>query len=158
MPDNLARQAIVDAPQSEPAPLPQTGEIVLTPGQKIALLKMRRSDWTKAVLAHLEAFGAAEVCGEDYRALARIGLAESRGAYHVRTPLGRWRADRVAVELARGADMHVITYNLFPRHGSAASARCSCGWSAFRTRAVSSYVLTLGQDAQHHLKHVGGQP
>jgi len=147
------------APASMPAaPLPKAGEIILTPGQKIALLKMRRSDWSKAVLAQLEAFGKADCAGGDYRALAQLGLAVCKGSFHVLTPAGRWRADRVAVELARDAELHIVTYDLFPRSRGAASAKCTCGWSSFRTRAIASYVVLLGADAHRHLEREGALP
>jgi hypothetical protein len=150
-----------DATADSPAldtPITRAGEIVFTPGQKIALLKMRGSDWSKAVLRHLIAFGHIDAVGADYFALARIGLAARRGSYHVLTPQGRWRADRVAVELARKSGIHVITFNLNPRYGAAANAKCTCGWSSFRTRAVPSYALLVDKDAQHHLEHEGALP
>lgn len=151
--------AVAEASVSSPdAPLPRAGKIVLTPSQKVALLKMRRSDWSKAVVAHLVAFGMGECDGGDYRAFAAIGLAEHRGSFHVLTPQGRWRADQVAIEIARDTGMHVVTYSLTPRHGSAASAKCTCGWGAFRTRAIASYATTLAADVRKHLEHVGEHP
>ena len=139
-------------------PAERTGEVLLTPGQKIALLKMRGSDWSKAVLSHVVAFGQGDTVGADYYALARLGLAVHKGSYHVLTPTGRRRADQVAVELARAEGMHVITYDLANRYGRAASARCTCGWGTYRTRAVPSYALLIGQDVQRHLEHEGALP
>ena len=133
----------------------RAGEALLTPGQKIALLKMRGSDWSKAILKHLTAFGQDEISGRDYVALANLGLAINKGTFHVLSPPGRWRADRVACELARGLDMHVMTLALAPKFGSAASAKCTCGWSTFRTRAVPSYATLIAGDAHHHLQNMG---
>jgi hypothetical protein len=135
----------------------RTGE-AFTPGQKAALLKMRRSDWSKAVLAHLTAFGQADCVGADYRALAEQKLAINKGSFHVLTDHGRWEADRVASLIARELDMRVIAYSLYPRRGSAAKAVCTCGWSAFRTRAIRSYSGLLHQDANYHLWHVANVP
>lgn len=136
-------------------PLPKAGEVVLTPGQKIALLKMRGSDWSEAILSKLERFGQAECTGADYRALASLRLAVCKGSFHVLTPAGRWRADRVARDIARESGIHAITIEFFPRSRGAASARCSCGWSTYRSRAIKSYASMLSADAQHHLRHVG---
>lgn len=144
------------------SPSPHTparaGEILLTPGQKIALLTMRKSEWSQAVLAHLTAFGQADVAGGDYRACAKLGLAVHKGSYHVLTPQGRWRADRVAVEIARAHGLHCVTLDLNPRYGAAASAQCTCGWSTYRTTKILSYGAMLARDAHWHLQQVGVVP
>jgi hypothetical protein len=135
-----------------PAPEPE-----FTDGQKVALLDMRRSDWSKAVLAHLRAFGKADCCGDDYRAMAARGLAVNRGSFHTLTQHGRWRADLVAIEIARAEGMHVVTYHL-GRSGpaaKAASARCLCGWSSYATRNVASYMTTLQRHGRGHLEFFG---
>ena len=126
----------------------------LTSAQKIALLKMRRSDWSKAALRHLVAFHHADPSGADYRALAEMGLAVCCGSYHRLTAPGRWRADRVAVEIGREAGLHVLVKNLAPSHGRAASVKCICGWSAFRTRAIPSFCSSISRDAAYHIASV----
>jgi hypothetical protein len=117
--------ADVTAPAARSEPLPRAGEILFTPGQKVALLTMRRSDWSNAVLAHLKAFGRDGVSGGDYRALAGLGLAVNKGSFHVLTPTGRWRADLVAMELARASGLHAVRTDLYPRYGVAAFAKCT---------------------------------
>jgi len=140
-----------------PAPLPHqpgAGEVAFTPGQKAALLKLRHSDWTKAVLNHLVAFGQADCSIEDCRSLAALKLAINKGSFHVLTDHGRWKADRVAAELARELDMHIITISLHPRHYTAADAKCICGWRTRRTHAVPSYAALIRRDARFHLERV----
>jgi hypothetical protein len=155
-----ARYGVTDSTLSPAAPrepAPRAGEILLTPSQKVALLTMRRSDWSEAVLAHLKAFGRDAVSGGDYRALARLSLAVNKGSFHVLTPPGRWRADLVAMELARENDLHVIAMEPNPRYG-AAYAKCTCGWRVFRSRVNASYAALLARDARSHLEHEGALP
>lgn len=138
-------------------PLARAGELVLTAGQEIALLRMRRSDWAAAVVEHLISLGRADCAIEDYRALAAAGLAVNKGSFHVLTSRGRWRADQVAIELARAEGMHVITYD-FGRTGraaKAASACCTCGWQTFKSRAIPSYLIQTVRAGRRHLEHVG---
>ena len=129
----------------------RAGEIVLTPGQKIALLKMRGSDWSKAVLRKLKQLGKGDVSGGDFYAVARLGFATQAGSYHVLTPQGRRRADGIAMDIARAIGMHTMTYYLGGTGRHAARAQCTCGWSAFRSMAIQSYITTLSGDAQRHL-------
>ena len=150
------------APGTSPAPAPPlppspkgAGEPLLTAGQQVALLKMRGSDWSKAVVQHLKAFGRADCDGADYRALAAAGFAVNKGSFHVLTSQGRWLADRVACDIARSEGLHVVTYDLFPRSRGAASAKCTCGWCTYVSRTFASYVVQLGSFGRHHLEHVG---
>jgi hypothetical protein len=151
-------ESAVPAVEPHDDPLPQAGVVVLTPAQKVALLKMRRSDWSKAVVAHLEAFGKAEVTGGDYRALAQLGLAVNKGSFHVLTPAGRRRDDQVAMELARDNGLHAVTYDYRPRGQGAAFVRCTCGWCVFKSRTQRSYALALHQAANAHLQREGALP
>jgi len=132
----------------------RAGGHVFTEGQAVAMLKMRGSDWTKAVLKHLRAFGRENCALEDYHALAKMGFAVNKGSRHVLTPSGRRRADMVAMDIARAEGMHAITYDLGNLHRAPAS-KCTCGWIAYRTRACPNWMIQLGRDAQHHLETVG---
>lgn len=137
-------------------PLPQrAGGADLTDGQKVALLNRRGSDWSKAVLSHLRAFGKAECGSADYQALVGKGLAESRGSYHVLTSHGRWRADQVAIELARAEGLHVMTYSAGRRGAKAGSARCTCGWSSRIAAYARDHLFTLRRHGREHLEAVG---
>ena len=134
-------------------PQARAGEIVLTDGQKVALLKMRGSDWSKAVLKHLKATGFANCDRGDFIVCAERSLARLAGSYHVLTQAGRWRADQVAHELAKG--MHVITYD-FGSAGVAAQAKCLCGWRTFKSRhSATNFAQAIGRAGQRHLEHVG---
>ena len=129
----------------------------LSEGQQLALLAMRRSELSQAVLKQLAQAASAGPQGRHFYEAARLGLAISRGAFHLLTPRGRFEADRIGREIALRHGMHVVSYDL-GGPGRAASARCACGWSAFRTKAISSYLVTLTRDAQHHLRHAGAHP
>ena len=135
--------------------LPRAGEVLLTPGQKIALLKMRRSDWTKAICTKLKELRRGDCGAGDYYALARIGLAIHKGSRHVLTEQGRWRADEVAREIAKAAGLHVITYD-FGGPGRPAQAMCLCGFRAFNSRhSATNFVQAIGRAGRAHLEHVG---
>ncbi len=129
-------------------------ETPLSEPQQLALLTMRRSELSEAVLKKLHQAGTAKAQGRHFYELARLNLAEHR--YHVLTPKGRFAADRLALETARQLGMHIVTYN-FGRPGSAARAYCTCGWSTFRSRAVGNYAGMLARDAHHHRLHVEQQ-
>lgn len=151
-----------DAAGRSPAPpqpallTPGAGEPLLTDGQKIALLKMRRSDWSKAVLTKLKELDLCTATGDDFRSLVPMRLAISKGSYHVLTSSGRWRADRVAEQIAREASMHIISYDFGGRYGRGAFYRCTCGASAaYRSKYIGNYMGLVAKDARHHLEHVG---
>jgi hypothetical protein len=146
-------------PRAEPvpAPAPGTSEHNLTCGQKIALLKLRGNDWSKAVLAKLEETGNATVAGDDFRSLVPLHLAINKGSFHVLTPSGRWRADRIAEEIARTLDIHVISYD-YGRYGRAAFWECTCGDVGYHSRYAGDAVLAIGRGARLHLEHVGAAP
>lgn len=156
--DGPAASGPSPAPHSAvlPSKAPGAGE-ELTHGQKVALLKARGSDWSKAVLAHLEAFGKADCGIADYRVLVAKGLAVSRGGFHTLTSHGRWRADIVASEFAKAEGMHVMTYNAGRRGpaSKAASARCTCGWSSYASLNIASYMTPPHRHGRGHLEHVG---
>lgn len=150
-----------EAPEASPALgsaaaalKPRAGEIVLTPGQKVALLRMRRSDWSKAVLAKLQACGVADCSLSDYQACARLGLAIHKGSFHVLTGQGRFRADRIAMDFAREIGMHWLRFDL-GGNGVAAKVQCTCGWSRHRTRVFDSYITLVHSDGVAHLQKVG---
>ena len=64
---------------------------------------MRRSDWSRAVLAKLKEAGLLVVAGDDFRSLVPLNLAIAKGhSYHVPTQSGRWRAIRVVPTVAAG--------------------------------------------------------
>jgi hypothetical protein len=153
--EHLADRSL--APTSAHVPAPGASEFNLTHGQKIALLKMRRSDWSKAVLAKLAELGNTDVAGADFRSLVPLHLAVCKGSFHVLSEHGRWRADRVAEAFAREIGMHVISYDRggFDR---AAFWRCTCGESAYRTRHVGNYMGLLVKGGRLHLEHVGALP
>lgn len=150
-------RARFDADRSPAAVAPSTpvttaaGELVLTPGQKQALLKLRGSELCTAILDELRKRGEFVATTRDHYALEHAGLAINKGSFHVLSPIGRWRADAVARTLATAAGLHIITYD-YDRPG-AARASCNCGWSTFRTRAIKSFVTSLGSDATAHLLH-----
>ena len=152
--DPTASPALTPVPSTVQRPSRRAGEVLLTPGQKIALLKMRGSDWSKVVLRHLRAFGKDECAGGDYRALAQIGLATCKGSYHVLTAAGRWKADFYAMELARTEDLHIVSYD-YGGPGRAACVKCTCGHRVFKSRAVPGWQTQLTVAAHAHLEHVG---
>jgi hypothetical protein len=117
---------------------------------------MRKSELSKAVLKELAQAGSLGPQGNHFYEVARLGLAirsPKSGSFHVLSPRGRFEADRIGREIAGGLGLHVVDYDLGHR-GRAASARCACGWSTFRTTAIPSYLLMLTRDAQHHMRHV----
>lgn len=129
----------------------------LSTPQQLALLAMRRSDLS-AVLAKLAQAGTARAPGRCFYELAQLGLAvrSPRGTFHILSPRGRYEADRVGREIARQFGLHVISYDL-GGPGRAACARCPCGWAAFRTRAIGSYLISLTRDAAFHMARVAGE-
>jgi hypothetical protein len=139
------------SPAANPSAVPMSaaGELVLTPGQKQALLKLRGSELCTAILDELRKRGEFVATTRDNYALEHVGLAINKGSFHVLSPVGRWRAEAVARTLATAAGLHIITYD-YDRPG-AARASCNCGWSTFRTRAIKSFVMSLGRDATEHL-------
>jgi hypothetical protein len=140
------------------AAAPGAGEPVLTHGQRIALLIMRRSDWSKAVLAKVKEAGLLVVTGNDFRSLVPLGLATPKGhSYHVPTPSGRWRADRIAEEIARDIGIHVISYN-YGGYGRAAFWHCTCGARSYHSRHAGDFVKAIGRGGRLHLEHVGAAP
>lgn len=127
-------------------------ESPLSEGQQLALLVMRRSDLSKAVLGKLLLARNPGPSGRHFYEVAQLGLATRNGTFHLLTPRGRYEADRIGREMARALGLHVITYSL-GGPGRAARASCACGWSAFRTRAIPSYLVMLHHDAGYHLRH-----
>lgn len=147
------------APASSPAlgfTGPKAGEIVLTQGQKLALLVMRQSDLSKKVLAGVIEQTKQGPSGRDFYSCANLGLAINKGRFHVLTPAGRWRADRVAEEIAREFKLHIISYFHGDRgNGLAAQAKCTCGWRGMRrTLSIKSHALLISMDATTHLANV----
>lgn len=128
----------------------------LTDGQKIALLKIRKNEWSKAVLQHLEPFGKAECTGDDYRSLVPLHLAIDKGGYRVPTHHGRWVADQVAMTIARERGMHVITH-VIPKKGMglAPYIRCTCGFHLRLSTYKPGHDFRLSHAAREHLRFVG---
>ncbi len=129
-----------------------TSNSPLSEGQQLALLVMRRSDLSKAVLGRLVQARTPGPAGRHFYEVARMELAIHQGSFHQLTPRGRYEAERIAREIARALELHVVTYDL-GGPGRAARASCSCCWSVFRTRAISSYLVMLSRDADRHLRH-----
>ena len=142
------------APSSPlPPPAPGAGEPELTLGQKVALITMRKSDWASAVLAKLKEIGRAAAIGNDFRSLVPLRLATNKGSFHVLTPAGRWRADQVAMQIAREIGMHVLTYD-WTEHGRPCFVRCTCGFSVHRQQRNKHL---LGRSGSNHLAFVASQ-
>jgi hypothetical protein len=153
-----------DAAGRSPAPSPPAllapgaGEPLLTDGQKIALLKMRRSDWSKAILTKLKEIDQCAVTGADFRSLVPLHLAISKGSFHVLTSSGRWRADQTAREIARANSLHVIAYD-FGSYSRAAFWHCTCGERSYHSRNTpGNYAGKLVKGGRLHLEHVGAIP
>jgi hypothetical protein len=161
-PSSALRVPHGDAADRSPAPTspalltPGAGEPVLTHGQRVALLMMRRSDWSKAILSKLKEAGLLVVSGDDFRSLVPLNLATAKGhSYHVPTSNGRWAADKIAMEIARDIGMHVVTYD-FGGEGRGGFWKCTCGQrSPYLSRQVRSYRTRLFAGAKMHLAHVG---
>jgi hypothetical protein len=150
---DAADRSLVPEPPLTPAP--GTSEFNLTYVQKIALLKMRGNDLSKAVMAKLEETDSATVTGNDFRSLVPLHLAINKGSFHVLTPSGRWRADRVAEEFARSLDIHVIAYD-YGGYGRGAFWHCTCGARSYHSRNTpGNYVGKLVRGGRLHLEHVG---
>lgn len=141
-------------PAFAPSTYVPPGEPILEPAQKIALLRIRRSAWSEAILDRLPRFRRYHLTRETFVSLERLGLAIPKGNFHVLTAAGRWRADKIAMEWARSNGIHAITYD-DGGPGRAGKATCTCGWSAFRSRHVGNSSGLLSRDAHHHLTHVG---
>lgn len=157
----LDRAAGHDGPDASPAPTSPVapsgaGEEVLTPGQQVALLKMRKSDWSKAVLKHIAALDQDRCDGADFRSCAEIGLAINKGSYHVLSNPGRWRADQLARAIAKANGMHVISTEIpKPSSGFAPQVRCTCGFQVRVSRYVPGWENQLSRAGHGHLRHVG---
>jgi len=132
----------------------RAGGHVFTEGQAVAMLKMRGSDWTKAVLKHLRAFGRENCTLEDYRALAQMGFAVNKGSRHVLTPSGGWKANIVAMHIARAEGMHALTYDLGNTH-KAACVKCTCGEVFYKSRHLPNWMIALSRAGRAHLESVG---
>jgi hypothetical protein len=141
------------APSSPALQTPGAGEPVLSDGQKIALLTMRKSDWASAVLAGLKATGSGAAVGSDFRSLVPLGLAINKGSLHNLTSAGRWRADQVALQMARELDMHVLTYD-WTGPGRPCFVRCTCGFSIHRQQHNKHL---LGRSGANHLAFVASR-
>jgi hypothetical protein len=161
-PSSALRARYDDAADRSPAPsspcsaagaAPGAGEWVLSQGQKIALLTMRKSDWASAVLAKLKETGAGAAVGDDFRSLVPLGLAINKGSLHNLTSSGRWRADQVAMQIARDLGMHVLTYD-WTKPGLACFVRCTCGFSVHRQQRNKHL---LGRSGTAHLAFVVAQ-
>jgi hypothetical protein len=141
------------APSSPAIIAPGAGEPLLTDGQKIALLKMRRSDWAKAIVSKLKQIGSCAVAGDDFLSLVPLKLAISKGSFHVLTPSGRWRADQVAIQVARALGLHVITYD-WTGPGRPCFVRCTCGFSVHRQQRHKHLLSRAGAN---HLAFVASR-
>ncbi len=145
------------APSSSSQPqAPGAGEPALSHGQRVALLMMRRNDWSRAVLTKLREAGLLAVTGDDFRSLVPLNLAVAKGhSYHVPTSNGRWRADKIAMEIARDVGLHVVTYD-YGGQGRGAFWKCACGErSPYLSRQIGSYRTRLHAGARMHLEHFG---
>jgi hypothetical protein len=142
------------APTQSALQAPAAGELVLTQGQKIALLKMRKSDWAQAIMAKLKELGTCAVAGDDFRSLVPLRLAINKGSLHVLTSTGRWRADQVAMLIARALGVHVLTYD-WTGPGRPCFVRCTCGFSIFRQQR---HKHLLSRSGANHLAFVASQP
>lgn len=160
--DQHVDDAAVDSPALclpsavRPAAAQRAGEPKLTQGQKLALLVMRQSDLSKAVLAGVIARTKDGPAGRDFYECAKLGLAINKGKFHVLTPRGRWLADFVATDVARQFGLHIITYFHGDRgNGQAAYSKCTCGWRSYpRSTYNASWLSGIGGAAQAHLAHV----
>ena len=137
---------------------PGAGEVPLTHGQKVALLYRSYSDWSRAITKELRKRGRAAQSADDFVSLAPLGLAVIKPSGHSRlTPAGSREARLVAMEFGRELGLHTIDYNIGGTFGRVASAYCLCGWSAHRSRAINSFSILIGKDAEFHLRHVGAK-
>jgi hypothetical protein len=148
-----ARKGDVADSSPAPTPAPATGEPLLTLGQKIALLTMRKSDWAIAVLAKLREAGAGFAVGADFRSLIPLHLAINKGSFHNLTAAGRWRAYQVAMQIARELGIHVLTYD-WTGAGRPCFVRCTCGFSVHRQQRNKHL---LGRSGANHLAFVASQ-
>jgi len=78
----------------------------LTNGEKVALVQLRRCDWSQAILDGLLAVAKFHVTARDHRSIIERGLAHEDGRL---TVAGRTLADRVLIELSRDAGLTVRT-------------------------------------------------
>src|ERR1700761_7209815 len=79
-----------------PATSGAAGAVLLTDGQKQALLVLRGSETALAVVAELQKRGEFAVTGGDYMALCNLGFAVNKGTRNVLARHARWKADQVA--------------------------------------------------------------
>lgn len=128
-------------------PLTRAGELVLTPGQKQALLVLRDNEIARAIIAALKKRGEFVAHGRDFYALGRAGLAINKGSFHVLSPLGRWKADDVVRQYVRDLKLHILMHH----YGINPFVRCSCGYSRHVSARGTDVTLTLGRAAARHL-------
>jgi hypothetical protein len=132
-------------------PPPRVGEVLLTPRQELALLRMRGSDWARVVADKLAETSVGEPTRSDYAACVTIGLAINKGTFSVLTPTGRFRADRLAMSRARFLNMHAVTYDLSNKYVGD-QVKCTCGWSMRKTRYHGKSYALLSAAAMQHLR------
>lgn len=83
-------------PIADPEPAPMLITEQFTPGQTLAMLKMRGSDFSLAVHAKLLQ-GTARATLEDYTDLATMGFAQRQAnGFHKLSPRGHFKANELA--------------------------------------------------------------
>lgn len=78
-----------------------------TPQQQLAMLILRKSELSKAVVAKLQR-STVKAGEQDYQFLVTERLAKHTGIRRELLPMGRWQADRIARELARLLDIPIL--------------------------------------------------
>lgn len=108
---------IVDLPPPEPPMIESPVTSDFTPGQTLAMLAMRRSELSRAVVTKL-LNSTARAALEDYQDMMTLGYA-LRGAdgLHRLTPRGHFKANALARVLAEQLGIPVVT--LAPNRRSA---------------------------------------
>lgn len=102
----------------EPAPMPAPSITAdFTPGQSLALLKMRGSEFSLAVHAKLLE-GTARTTLEDYVDLATMGFAQRQAnGFHRLSPRGHFKANELARVLGPQVGIPVPTFTPDRRRG-----------------------------------------
>ncbi|HWL04524.1 MAG TPA: hypothetical protein VNQ99_06245 [Xanthobacteraceae bacterium] len=123
-----------------------------TPGEQIALMRLRRTDMANEVMLRLQAQGH-RATGKDYWRLRTRRLADKNvdRDFLFLTPVGKHRADALARTLAKQFGLHHFIRSESRYH---ANLTCTCGWSTSLSLNQGHMASQVSRAAARHFMAV----
>ncbi|MBN8955254.1 MAG: hypothetical protein J0H17_01430 [Rhizobiales bacterium] len=124
-------------------------------GERIALLLLRRGPLAADIVSHLREMSAPEPTKSEWFKLIARGYAARRAGRLQLSPQGLRAAEHIMRDLGRKLGLHHTTVTR-GSYGQAHSAKCVCGFAAFKPRTDNGFAAAQASAARH-LREMGAK-